>query len=641
MTFSNNIVVSTVTFTSSSGSFNNLSFTNNTLTTTPSFNISGNGINILGNIALASMRIWDVTGAYTITKANISNNSIGTTLYICYVNTSSATTSFTISKIAGNICGSNLEIMSSFTASGTTTFSNNIISDNSALLFYFFPSTGTLNASTTISGNSFFGNRFTTSASFRNGNVAPAANITLSGLTFSNNTLGGLSFDEYFSIDDLTISNNVFTGSLYIYVIPVTGTSTYRDIIISNNIFGSNVAINIGYINVVIYNFIFTNNIMPNNDLKIISSGAAVLNTYLNAWNISNNLIRAIAFNAVGGNAASTISLYFCTISNNGFSGDTAAIAGTTWEPGIYLTKGALTGLTSIVDGLTISGNFAAPFGATVPETQFVIANGAGGSNFEVNNVKFSDNFGIDVVIDDDAYILLNKIILRSNIFRNDATPANRGLRKIGGISTSQITQMLFDGNTDGQISLASFASVAELTIINNMFGSDDITVTATGDILVTCVANNNCVGTVNFTFTATAGAPSSINQFLFNGNSSNGTLTLSTDEANDIVISSNRMGGNISLSGIATSITNGIVSNNIADNLSIPPTAAWIGGSISFNKIVTNWSSTGGGFTTGTTNVFCWGNTSATSTLITFAGATNRTIANTNNGAGAGITPV
>jgi hypothetical protein len=487
ISFINNVVNGSITLTSTSGNFTRLALNNN-ICNSAIFNISGSDVSIASNVMLGTLTVWSTTNSYTLTKVNISNNTVAGSAIICS-KLSSGTSSFTNSKISGNIVGVDLEFMTSVTSGSTLTFSGNLISDNFCaddLIIFASSARGTV----IFTNNSILNNRIGDQLLF-NGSTSAAADTMVQNTIISGNSCDDFSFGRRLTYSDLTITSNRFNnaaGSLTFNIDPVSTPGTFSKLHMSNNIMA-------GTVSCVVYtatatvmdNFVFNNNIMSGSDFRLSYTGSNVIGFTARGWIFSGNVMRAISLRSDGGTqATNSLNIQSSSFSNNAFSGATAASLSLPYEPGIYIAKGAKTGGISL-DGVSINSNFYGGDTSTIPNIQVKFSTDAS-SSIGITNTDISGNKNIDIIYaaTSTGLYVLNFVNMSNNIFSNDVGPIE-GISFAPTSTTSNWTQVAIHSNRGGAISISGISLMLGTLIANNFLDWDFNSTAGIGNLTVQC----------------------------------------------------------------------------------------------------------------------------------------------------------
>lgn len=593
MSFINNVTSGTFAATSTSGNFTRFSINGNIIGGTSTLNITGTDISLISNIILASTTIWSTTGSYSLSRANISNNIVTGDLSVCSTLTS-GTSSFADSRIGGNVISGNLNIMTAVTSGATMSFNNNIISDNSCVNIDVFANSNSLaRGAITFQQNSILNNRLTGDIVFRPlmsttqpgltanaSQPAPAANVIINKAMLSGNTFNALSYGRWLDYNNFSISSNRLNDtavSIAFDIDPVAATGTLDSLNITNNLLSADIIMDIRSGTAISINrLMMSGNIMPNSDFiaRFYSSSSSLITASFVSWVIQSNIMRAISMNGgTGSNASSVLDIYYCNISNNGFGGDTAAVAGTSYEPGIYIMRGSKTPSSSIAL-LSIFNNFANPDGTTVPRTQILLDSTAGGGTWNISELDISSNKGMDIIIDDDSVFSFNRVTIKSNVFKNDTAPTERGIRRIGSSTTSTFSELAIEGNIGGQVDLGDIGSLQYSIVANNSMPSGlHISLDSISTINKLAVFNNVSLGTSNLDMSNTTSASS----VLINGNQLSAVTLSNYSTATAISIGGNQLSTlNLSSTNSFAALTRlGLTNNYFSSAATISSAAA------------------------------------------------------------------
>lgn len=557
LSFINNVISGSLTLTSSSGSFTRLAVNNN-VCNSGVFNISGSDVSIANNVMLSTFTVWSVTGSYTLTKANISSNTVTSDMRICYT-LSSGTSSFTNSKISGNIVGINLEFLTNVTSGSTVTFTGNLISDNFCaddLLFFNSGARGTV----TFSNNSVLNNRITDSFLF-NSSTSAAADTLVQNTIISGNSCDDFVFGRRLIYSDLTITSNRFnnTGTpVTISIDPVTTPGTFSKLNMSGNIIAGIVACTVYTASLtVMENFVFNNNIMSGSDFRLTYSGSNTIDFTARGWIFSSNVMRAIALRSDGGSSISN-SLYIqgSSFNNNAFSGNTAASLGLPYEPGVYIAKGDKGGGIGI-DGLGITGNFYGGSTSFIPDVQVKFSTAASVS-INMTNSEISNNRNIDIIYEatGSGLFVLDFINMNNNIFAHD-TPTDKGIKLTAVVTTTtQLDQITINGNKGGRVALHGVDTIFSSLITNNFLDYDSASQTGNGDIVIECNAFLSITISGNrgrFTNVAAVSSGSESIGLALYGNLNLGANILANAGLIDANVVGNRIVGNLTIDGYSS----------------------------------------------------------------------------------------
>jgi hypothetical protein len=571
MSFINNVINAWVILTSTSGNFTRLAVNNN-IFNAGIFNISGSDVSITSNVILTDFTLWSVTGSYTLTKANISNNTIGGEAFICST-LSSGTSSFTNSRISGNIIGgSDLEIMTAVTSGATMKFTGNIISDNFCaddLLVFSVSSRGAI----TFNNNSFLNNRITDQF-LLNSSTTSATDVLVQKTIISGNSCDDFAFGRQLTYSDLTITGNRFNNtstSIVFNVDPVTTPGTFSKLNLNNNIIAGIVQFTVNKASsTVIDQFIFNSNIMPTKDFRLVYAGSSTLNLTARGWIFSGNVMRAIALRTdEGGSISSDLYIQASSFNNNAFAGETAAVVGVPYEPGIYVAKGAKVGGIGI-DGLSINGNFYGGDTAFIPDVQIKFATAASVS-INMTNSEISNNRNIDIIYEatGSGLLVLDFININNNIFGHD-TGTDEGIKITAVVTTTSLMdQMTISGNKGGRIAMHGINTIISSLITNNFLDYDSsIPGIGVGDIVVECNAFLSLTITGNrsryVNVAAISSGSTSIGLACYS-NLNLGTTIMGNSGFADINVVGNRIVGTLTVDGYGSA--SNLIGTNISTN--------------------------------------------------------------------------
>lgn len=524
LSFTNNSVNGTVTIASTIGEFSNLVINNNTLNSDLILNITGSQIQIFGNTIFLSLTVWSANTAstYAISNMNIGYNVLGAAILIGDVLTS-GTYILESSKITGNNTASYMSIFGTGIYGATATFSGNEISGNfcSDILLFISESTHGSPDTKRFTKNRIDSNIISNSITVRAG-TSPTYPL-IDNLSITNNTMPYIEFLSSIEYSALIIAYNSITDagdSLSIYIDPVATPGLFEKFTISSNQMNGSCTFSVYSASSTSVNgVIFSNNYADNaGEFKVESATSGVIDLTFKDLFITSNNMRSVVFDVSIANSASSFALSNANITDNFLSGFTAVSIGVSWEPGIYIDAGSITGLGLV--NVHMDRNTSA--GTSTTSEIVIIADNA---LISFTNSSISDNRYINIDLDA-ATSLATYAMTGSYIQRNNATTIS-----MAGFLTS-VSRCIFGENNVTTMNLSGLGSGGLGGAIEN-----------------TAIAGNIVTGTLTLPartkFTNTASQSKIVNNYAATWSCAS---TFATTGTTNVYVSGNTSGGNSSL---------------------------------------------------------------------------------------------
>jgi len=310
------------------------------------------GLSIKNNTVFDSIDIFDDnTTTYGILGAKINDNKVVNDITIGQNGVPVGSESkFTASTINNNKADNILF----YPGDGYMDMSSNTIASNNVGNIQFFNATDDFDRNVvTIANLNIVGNTISGVAGlvFDGGISGAADGPQLVDIVITGNNISSFVIGSFVGILGLTVTNNKFDTFNITYE-PRTAGETYQNILIGSNIIKSDSTMSIAE-RIILQNFSFVNNMMPNVDLVWDTSAATAGGVFLYYCVISNNSMRAIDMSF--GDTYLGIDRFILT--NNMFSGDSAAVkGGGAPEPGFFF-ESTSSGNTAVFSRANVSGN--------------------------------------------------------------------------------------------------------------------------------------------------------------------------------------------------------------------------------------------------------------------------------------------
>lgn len=299
-------------------------------------NSPSGGLSISNNTVFDSIDVFDDNSStYRITGAKINSNRVVNDITIGQNGVPSASEARFVNSVISNNTALNILF---FPSDGYMDMSQNNIIGNNISSLQFFNNTDNFDqdvitvSDITISANNIFG---TNGLVFYGGTTASGSDPgpLLQDIVITGNTLNKFAIESLIEFNRISLTSNTVNSTILKLEPRNTGV-TFESFIISGNIIKGDITLDILQALTTVDGFLFTNNLMKNQDFIFESSTLSSTTILFSNFIFSNNYMRSISleastsivFNPLGG-----------TISSNFFAGDSGATKGVGWEPGVYL----------------------------------------------------------------------------------------------------------------------------------------------------------------------------------------------------------------------------------------------------------------------------------------------------------------